>query len=145
VFCTTLPRVLFFHSRKSYHSPFQLFCVARGVLTAQETRSCPPSQVISERMGRLRMAVRDRIRAQLVTLIEYRVVVDKLALEKVSLQLSSLLPAKPDSAINPNSSTLPDHYFYAWHPVVFSTKTNEKCLKNCNINFIIDNRNCQFL
>ena len=40
VLFTSLPRVLFFHSRKSYHSPFQLFSVARGFLTAQETRSC---------------------------------------------------------------------------------------------------------
>jgi hypothetical protein len=104
-------------------------------------------------MGRLRMAVRDRIRAQLVTLRKYRVVVEKLALEKVSLQLSSLFPAKPDSPINPNSSKLSDHYFYAWHPVVFSAKTNELSIinfmlmffKNFNIKFIIDNRNCQFL
>jgi hypothetical protein len=53
---------------------------------------------------------------------EYRVVVDKLALGKVSLQLSSLFPVKLDSAINPNSSTLPDHYFYARYPVIFSCK-----------------------
>jgi hypothetical protein len=96
-------------------------------------------------MARLRMAVRDRIRSELVTLTEYRVVVDKLALVKVSLQLSSLFPAKPDSAINPNSSKLPNHYFYAWHPVVFSAKTNEQYLKNFNIKFVIDDRNCQLL
>jgi len=77
--------------------------------------------------------------------MEYRVVVDKLALEKVSVHLSSLFPAKPDSTINPNPSTLPDHYFYAWHPVVSSAKTIAQYLNNFNIKFIIYKRNCQFL
>jgi hypothetical protein len=68
-----------------------------------------------------------------------------VALEKFSLQLSSLFPTKPDSTIHTNSSTMPDQYLYAWHAVVISATTNEQYPKNFNIKFITDKRNCQFL